>query len=176
MDEVETALAQAIAEKEALSAKCQHLHAQMEQSQHSIRELKATRELDDRNLRAAADATLKWQIQEVEKQAAQAKADLEAKREEVNRANETIKIQAQSMMSWQSAQEATQSKLSASVEELNRLRKAYEEQEGVARRAKEEMEAQRDRQTQARDPCWPAIWHTCGAIFASHVQRLPLPD
>mmetsp|Transcript_37959 Transcript_37959/g.77891 ORF Transcript_37959/g.77891 Transcript_37959/m.77891 type:complete len:964 (-) Transcript_37959:282-3173(-) len=126
LDEAELALAQTRAEKEGL--------------ERANIELRSTRELDEKNLRAAADAALRWQIVEMEKSANAAKAELQAKTEELNRANETIKIQAESTASGQKAHEGTQAKLTSALEELNRLRKSNEEFANIAKSTKAKSE------------------------------------
>ena len=74
--------------------------------------------MDAKSLRAAADSTLKWQIQEVEGQLSELRQELVMRAGRDSEANETIRIQAQALIKEKQKIESLEQQV-ASLENLN---------------------------------------------------------
>ena len=74
--------------------------------------------MDAKSLRAAADSTLKWQIQEVEGQLSELRQELVMRAGRDSEANETIRIQAQALIKEKQKIESLEQQV-ASLETLN---------------------------------------------------------
>ena len=81
-----------------LKAQVASLQLAVSRGEEEISRLRSTRELDPHNLRMAADAALKWQLQEVEARRHELERALSVRESELVNAKDAIQSQAQALL------------------------------------------------------------------------------
>ena len=124
-------------EKKALAVANDKLTADLRAAQDELRGLRQSREMDQKSFRDAAEMTVKWKMEEVEKQLEHLRSELKIKRDECADTVKQLHTVQQQLASEQTLSRSTSSKLQEALSELKRMRESNVKFDASAKEYKE---------------------------------------
>jgi DNA repair exonuclease SbcCD ATPase subunit len=124
-------------EKKALAVANDKLTADLRATQDELRSLRQSREMDQKSFRDAAEMTVKWKMEEVEKQLEHLRSELKIKRDECADTVQQLHTVQQQLASEQTLSRSTSGKLQEALSELKRMRESNVKFDASAKEYKE---------------------------------------